>query len=82
MNEIAWGWTLFGALAGWIVGIGMGIKYQKRIYDKGALLALKTVAQDIMKQAVAAGRGGTVRVFHDGNLVHEQSDMPTDKTKH
>ena len=82
MNDIALGWTLFAGLAGWLVGIGMGIKYQKRIYDQHALTALKTVARDIMQQAVAAGHGGTVRVFHDGNLVHEQSDLPTDKTKH
>lgn len=81
MTNIAWGWTLFAGLAGWIVGIGMGIKYQKRIYDKGALLALKTVAKDIMAQAVAAGHAGTVRVLHEGNLVYETSDMPTDKTK-
>jgi len=82
MNNIAWGWTLFAGLVGWLIGVGMGIKYQKRIYDRGALLALKTVARDIMQQAVAAGHGGTVRVFHEGNLVHEHSDMPTDKTKH
>lgn len=82
MNNIAWGWTLFAGLVGWLVGVGMGIKYQKRIYDRGALIALKTVARDIMQQAVAAGHGGTVRVFHEGNLVHEQSDLPTDKTKH
>ncbi len=81
MTDIAWGWTLFAGLAGWIVGIGMGIKYQKRMYDRTALAALKTVAKDIMAQAVAAGHGGTVRVFHDGNLVHETSDIPVDKTK-
>ena len=82
MTNIAWGWTLFAGLAGWIVGIAMGIKYQRRIQDRQALVALKTDARDIMQQAVAAGHGGTVRVFHDGNLVHEQSDMATDKTKH
>ena len=82
MNDIALGWTLFAGLAGWLVGIGMGIRYQKSIYDRHALTALKTVAKDIMEQAVAAGHGGTVRVFHDGDLVHEQTDMPVDKTKH
>lgn len=82
MTDVAWGWTLFAGLAGWLLGIGMGIRYQKRIYDRGALAALKTVAKEIMQQAVDAGHGGTVRVFHDGNLVHEQSDLPIDKTKH
>ena len=82
MTDVAWGWTLFAGLAGWLIGIGIGIRYQKRIHDQTALAALKDVAKGIMEQAVAAGHGGTVRVFHDGNLVHEQSDMPIDKTKH
>jgi thiosulfate reductase cytochrome b subunit len=78
MNEVAWGWTLFAALLGWMVGIGMGIRHQKKMANRAALDAMRKVARDILDHAMAQGHAGTVRIFKDGEMMVEEGDIPTE----
>lgn len=78
MDEMQWGWILFAALAGWILGINSGIRYQKKMHKRDQLADLKTVAQHIVEHAVKAGHAGVVRIYDDDEVVHEEGDIPVD----
>jgi len=78
MDELSWGWIAFAALIGWLVGIGTGIKHQKKQYDRAALAGMKGVAREILQQAMSQGHAGVVRVYKDGEVLVEESDIPTE----
>lgn len=76
---ISYGWAAFGGLILWGIGVSMGIKHQMREQRKHALQGVKGFAAHIIKQAVAQGLSGSVRVVdEDGKVVHEEVDIPVD----
>ncbi len=77
---ISYGWAAFGGLVLWGIGVSMGIKHQLRESKRATLLGIKSIASSILKQGLAQGMVGKVRVVDEhGRTIHEESaDIPTE----
>lgn len=76
---ISYGWAAFGGLILWGIGVSMGIRHQQREQRKHALQGVKALASQILKEGLAKGMGGSVRVLDpDGKVVHEEVDIPVE----